>query len=88
MNVTWVPDLNPGGGPAAGIWSGLSKCTSEYVFISAADQTLSVKRFGKLIAAALAMMGLGRFEVMAVDSHCVPAFALIYCGNCLRRPKA
>ena len=40
-DVTWIPDLNPGGGPAAGLWSGLTSVTSEYVFISAADQTLS-----------------------------------------------
>lgn len=52
-SVTWVPDLNPGGGPAAGIWSGLTKVSSEYVFISAADQTLSQETVGKLVAAAL-----------------------------------
>lgn len=51
-SVTWVPDLNPGGGPAAGIWSGLTKVSSEYVFISAADQTLSPETVGKLIEAA------------------------------------
>ena len=51
-SVTWVPDLNPGGGPAAGIWSGLTKVSSEYVFISAADQTLSQETVGKLVAAA------------------------------------
>lgn len=51
--VTWVPDLNPGGGPAAGIWSGLTDVTSEYVFISAADQRLSRDTVSKLIAAAL-----------------------------------
>jgi molybdopterin-guanine dinucleotide biosynthesis protein A len=51
-SVTWVPDLNPGGGPAAGIWSGLSKVSSEYVFVSAADQTLSSDTVGKLIEAA------------------------------------
>lgn len=51
--VTWVPDLNPGGGPAAGIWSGLTNVTSEYVFISAADQRLSRDTVSKLIAAAL-----------------------------------
>lgn len=51
--VTWVADLNPGGGPAAGIWSGLTKVSSEYVFISAADQTLSPETVGKLIAAAM-----------------------------------
>lgn len=51
-DVTWVPDLNPGGGPAAGLWSGLTSVTSEYVFISAADQTLSPETVGKLIQAA------------------------------------
>lgn len=50
--VTWVPDLNPGGGPAAGIWSGLAKVTGVYVFVSAADQTLSADTVSKLIAAA------------------------------------
>jgi molybdopterin-guanine dinucleotide biosynthesis protein A len=50
--VTWVADLNPGGGPAAGIWSGITQVSSEYVFISAADQTLSSETVGNLIAAA------------------------------------
>lgn len=50
--VTWVADLNPGGGPAAGIWSGLASITSEYVFISAADQTLSAETVSKLIKSA------------------------------------
>ena len=56
-SVTWVPDLNPGGGPAAGIWSGLTSVTSEYVFISAADQTLSSDTVSTLIAAALGRDG-------------------------------
>jgi molybdopterin-guanine dinucleotide biosynthesis protein A len=51
-SVTWVADLNPGGGPAAGIWSGLASVTSEYVFISAADQTLSAQTVSQLIAKA------------------------------------
>ena len=51
--VTWVPDLNPGGGPAAGIWSGLSFVSTEYVFISAADQTLSEATVTALISSAL-----------------------------------
>jgi len=55
--VTWVPDLNPGGGPAAGIWSGLARVTSEYVFISAADQTLSSATVSALISAALGSDG-------------------------------
>jgi molybdopterin-guanine dinucleotide biosynthesis protein A len=50
--VTWVADLNPDGGPAAGIWSGLAKVTSEYVFVSGADQTLSADTVSKLIAKA------------------------------------
>jgi molybdopterin-guanine dinucleotide biosynthesis protein A len=51
-DFTWLPDLNPGGGPAAGIWSGLASVTSEYVFISAADQTLAPETVSALIAAA------------------------------------
>ena len=31
--VSWVPDLNPRGGPAAGLWSGLYSVTSEYVLL-------------------------------------------------------
>jgi molybdopterin-guanine dinucleotide biosynthesis protein A len=50
--VKWVPDLNPGGGPAAGIWSGLARVTSEYVFVSAADQTLSADTVSQLMSAA------------------------------------
>ena len=52
-DVTWIPDLNPGGGPAAGLWSGLTSATSEYVFISAADQTLSSDTVSALNTAAL-----------------------------------
>ena len=51
-SANWVPDLNPGGGPASGIWSGLEKVTSEYVFISAADQTLNAETVHKLVEAA------------------------------------
>lgn len=50
--IEWVPDLNPDGGPAAGIWSGLSRVSSEYVFISAADQTLSAETVSQLVDAA------------------------------------
>lgn len=50
--VTWVPDLNPGGGPAAGIWSGLGSVSTEYVFISAADQTLTTETTAKIVSAA------------------------------------
>lgn len=50
--VTWVPDLNPGGGPAAGIWSGLASISTEYVFISAADQTLTNETVTKIVSAA------------------------------------
>ena len=51
-NFTWLPDLNPDGGPAAGVWSGLASVTSEYVFISAADQTLVPETVSALITAA------------------------------------
>ena len=51
-STSWIPDLNPGGGPAAGIWSGLENVTSEYVFISAADQTLSAETVNNLVEAA------------------------------------
>jgi molybdopterin-guanine dinucleotide biosynthesis protein A len=50
--VNWVPDLNPGGGPAAGIWSGLGSIATEYVFISAADQTLTNETVTRIISAA------------------------------------
>jgi molybdopterin-guanine dinucleotide biosynthesis protein A len=61
--VTWVTDLNPGGGPAAGIWSGLSSVSSDFVFISAADQTLSKETVSKLIAA-----GIGNDGAWAIRS--------------------
>ena len=50
--ITWLPDLNPDAGPAAGIWTGLSHVTSEYVFVSAADQTLSSETVTAIISAA------------------------------------
>jgi len=50
--VTWVADLNPGGGPAAGIWSGIPYISTEYVFVSAADQTLSSETVSQLIGKA------------------------------------
>jgi len=50
--VNWVPDLNPGGGPAAGIWSGLGSISTEYVFISAADQTLTNETVTRIVSAA------------------------------------
>lgn len=50
--VTWVPDLNPSGGPAAGIWSGLVDVSTEYVVISAADQTLATETIAKIVSAA------------------------------------
>jgi len=49
---TWVPDLNPSAGPAAGIWSGLARTATEYVFISAADQTLTDETVAKIVLAA------------------------------------
>lgn len=51
-SITWVPDLNPGGGPAAGIWSALPGISTEYVFISAADQTLTKDTVTKISVAA------------------------------------
>jgi molybdopterin-guanine dinucleotide biosynthesis protein A len=51
-SVTWVPDLSPGAGPAAGIWSGLSHVNSEYVFVSAADQILTSETVTKIVSAA------------------------------------
>jgi molybdopterin-guanine dinucleotide biosynthesis protein A len=50
--VVWVPDLSPAAGPAAGIWSGLSHVDSEYVFVSAADQTLTSATVAKIVLAA------------------------------------
>ena len=51
--VTWISDLNPGGGPAAGIWSGLLHVETEYVFISAGDQTLNKETVDAIIAGAM-----------------------------------
>ncbi|MBV5266977.1 MAG: nucleotidyltransferase family protein, partial [Burkholderiaceae bacterium] len=51
--VTWVSDLNPGGGPAAGIWSGLELVYTDYVFVSAGDQTLDSQTVTAIIEAAV-----------------------------------
>ena len=52
-DVTWVPDLNPGGGPAAGVWSGLAHVTSTYVFITAADQLMTPAQVRSICDAAV-----------------------------------
>ena len=51
--VIWVPDLNPAGGPAAGIWSGLQHVDTDYVFISAGDQTLDSGTVTAIIESAV-----------------------------------
>jgi molybdopterin-guanine dinucleotide biosynthesis protein A len=51
--VLWISDLYPDGGPAAGIWSGLTQVETEYVFISAGDQTLDQETVIAIIAGAL-----------------------------------
>lgn len=52
-NVEWVLDQVEEGGPASGIWAGLSKVTSEYVFISAGDQLLDSETVNMICEAAL-----------------------------------
>lgn len=51
--VTWVEDLVADGGPAAGIWAGLQKVTSEYVFISAGDQRITCEQVARICDAAI-----------------------------------
>lgn len=51
--VTWVNDLDLGGGPAAGIWAGLQVADSEYVFISAGDQLITSEQVNQICTSAL-----------------------------------
>lgn len=51
--VTWVDDLSNGGGPAAGIWAGLSQVNSDYVFITAGDQRINSDQVNQICLAAL-----------------------------------
>ena len=39
-DVTWVDDIIADGGPAVGLWSALPYVTTDYVFITAADQLI------------------------------------------------
>ena len=55
--IMWIPDLNPRSGPAAGIWSGLTHVETDYVFISAADQTLDRETVTAIVSAAQGMDG-------------------------------
>lgn len=55
--VVWVSDFISGGGPAAGIWAGLSEVNSEYVFISAADQQVTAQIVTEICQAALGYDG-------------------------------
>lgn len=52
-NVIWVQDLVPDGGPAAGIWSGLTQVNTEYVFISAGDQRITLEQVQLICQAAI-----------------------------------
>lgn len=51
--ATWVADLNPSGGPGAGIWSGLDHVETDYVFISAGDQQLKAQDVAAICETAL-----------------------------------
>lgn len=51
--VIWAVDEQPDGGPAAGIWSGLSHVDTDYVFLAAADQKLSAHIVKQICEAAL-----------------------------------
>lgn len=55
--VDWVADLVEGGGPAAGIWAGLQRVKSEYVFISAGDQQLTSDIVAKICQEAIGSDG-------------------------------
>lgn len=55
--VTWVADLVEAGGPAAGIWAGLSEIDSEYVFITAGDQQLTSQIAKQICQAAVGQDG-------------------------------
>lgn len=56
-DVTWVSDLVENGGPAAGIWAGLVKVKSEYVFITAGDQRITGAQVDQIISAATSSDG-------------------------------
>lgn len=53
LEVTWVPDQMISGGPAVGIWSGLAEVSSDYVFVSAADQLLDRETVSRICEAAI-----------------------------------
>lgn len=51
-DAIWVDDDLPLGGPAAGVWVGLQKIESEFVFLVAGDQLVAPKVLQQLSAAA------------------------------------
>ena len=52
-DVIWIDDLVANGGPAAGIWAGLTQINSDYVFISAGDQRITKSEVDQIIACAI-----------------------------------
>lgn len=50
--VVWVQDEQPDGGPAAGIWAGLSQVKTDYVFLTAGDQLLTSQIVQQIATAA------------------------------------
>ena len=55
--VIWIDDQEVGGGPAAGIWSGLAEVETDYVFLVAGDQQLTAKVVEEICSAALGRDG-------------------------------
>lgn len=52
-DVTWVQDVVADGGPAVGLWSALSHVTTDYVFITAADQIIDAHSVTQVCSAAV-----------------------------------
>ncbi|MEI6404778.1 MAG: DUF6457 domain-containing protein [Actinomycetes bacterium] len=56
-DVMWLSDHVADGGPGVGLWTGLSQVTSDYVFITAADQRLDATDVARICAAAIGRDG-------------------------------
>lgn len=52
-DLTWVNDVVADGGPAVGLWSALPHVTTEYVFVTAADQRIDADSVAQVCSAAL-----------------------------------
>ena len=74
-DVLWISDVIADGGPAVGLWSALPHVTTDYVFITAADQIIDATSVQQVCDAALGHDGAWAIRE---DGSGQPLFACVH----------